>query len=171
MSLPRYYVKTESGTTGPHSLDALRQMADLRAFTDEALVGQENGTEWTVLRDLVELHAELFPPSARKFTLKGKSIEIINSKHNSDAPITVEAILHANLARQQVSEPPLSLEVKRRNRRQRDYWLLMIAGNLFGATLAVFLPHNPFVMVFLLSFFVVFNLGLYWVAFHVMARY
>jgi hypothetical protein len=171
MSLPRYYIKTESGTTGPHSLDALRQMAELRAFTEEALVAQENSTEWTLLRDLIELHAELFPPAARKFTLKEKSIDVINIKNNGDTPITVEAILHANLTRQQVSEPALSFEVKRPNRRHRDYWLLMIAGNLFGATLAVFLPHNPFVMVFLLSFFVVFNLGLYWVAFHVMARY
>ncbi len=171
MALPRYYIKTESGTTGPHSLDALRQMAELRAFTDEALVAQENGTEWIVLHDLIGLHAELFPPVASKFTLKEKSIEVINSKDNSDAPITVEAILHSNLTRQQVSTPPLSFDVRRPNHRQRDYWLLMIAGNLFGATLAVFLPHNPFVTVFLLAFFVVFNLGLYWVAFHVMARY
>jgi hypothetical protein len=110
-------------------------------------------------------------PPPRKFSLKAKEFKRDNAPETPAAP-GVHEILRQNLAVQKSMEPEVPLNLHdRRTHRRRDYLLVMLSGNTLGALAAVLLHGNVVVLVYLLAFFVIFNLGLYWVMFQVMDKY
>ncbi len=110
-------------------------------------------------------------PPPRKFALKAKSFEVANSRDTPAAP-SVHEILGQNLAVQKAIEPEVLPDlVDHRNNRRRDYWVLMIGGNVLGLLAWTLLHANPAFLVFLLSFGVVFNIALLWIMYAVMSKY
>jgi hypothetical protein len=110
-------------------------------------------------------------PAPRKFTFKAKDFASENVASTPPAP-SIHEILRDNLTAQKSAEPAVLPNLHdRRTRRRQDYWITMLAGNLLGAGSALFLPLNAVVLVYLLAFFVIFNLTLVWVMFQVMDKY
>lgn len=109
---------------------------------------------------------------ARKLHLKEKELtDLQNQKADRVLkPIKVEEILAENLEK----EPEFESEIEpgpALSRRGRDFLLLVVLGNLFLILTAILLPANPIVGVSLLSGFVLYNAGLWWVLYVVMDRY
>jgi hypothetical protein len=163
----RYYLYQDGQTTGPHSLEALRQMASLQAVKADAHVAAEDANQWTPLSATPDLAASIFPEKTR-FDLKPKQLTAIDNPIG-EPPISTEDTLRDNLARQLPLEKPMVFE-KRSNQRLRDYLFLVVVGNVPILPVAYFVPH-PVVLMFALGYFVVYNAGIYWVLFHVMSRY
>jgi hypothetical protein len=110
-------------------------------------------------------------PTPRKFAFKARSFDQANLPSQPPAP-SVHEILRHNLAVQKSAEPEILPHLHdRRTKRRRDYWITMLCGNALGGLAAVILPANVVVLVFLLAFFVIFNLSLAWILFHVMDKY
>jgi hypothetical protein len=110
-------------------------------------------------------------PPSRKFVFKARAFDQDNVASTSPAP-SVHEILRQNLSVQKSAEPEVLPHLHdRRTKRRRDYWITMLCGNALGGLAAVILPTNVVVLVFLLAFFVIFNLSLVWILFHVMDKY
>jgi hypothetical protein len=163
----RYYLPIDGQVSGPHSLTALKEMASVRAFNADTLIVAEGAETWVPLHTLPDLCAQLFP-TGTAYSLKNAPPR---ARAEAGPPIVVEEILHKNLANQTVHEAPLDPVDHRPNRRRRDFLLLFAAGNLVALTAFLLMPRDPIVMVPLGSFFVLFNIGVYWVFYHVMDRY
>ncbi len=58
-----------------------------------------------------------------------------------------------------------------KSRRQRDYWLLLIAGNLVTAGLAALGGFNPIALIHGLAAAVIFSLGLTWIRWSIVDDY
>ena len=113
------------------------------------------------------------PPPPKKFELKAREFERLNQKGpaGKGAEHDVFAILQQNRSVEQ-QKGLGEVEIKpTRSRRRRDYWLVLIAGNLVLAGVAVLGRSNAIVLVYDLAGFVVFNLGLTWVMWFVMDDY
>ena len=110
-------------------------------------------------------------PSPRKFAFKARSFDQANVASQPPAP-SVHEILRQNLAVQKSAEPEVLPHLHdRRTKRRRDYWFVMLSGNALGGLAAVILQGNIVALVYLLVFFVIFNLGLVWTMFFVMDKY
>jgi hypothetical protein len=166
--MPRYLLKTNGKTSGPHSLAALEQMSSVRAFDESALLTPEGAEEWKPVRDLPELQAVLFPPR-KAIPFKEKSFETVAQENNE--PISVDKILHANLVAEAKNAPPFNPVVRFPNRRRRDFLTAVILCDLLAAGVAWYLPHSQIVSVSVLSFVAITNLGLYWLFYQIMDRY
>ena len=84
----------------------------------------------------------------------------------------IHAILRANLARDQAKgENEVVPQNRRPSRRKRDFWLLLIGGNLLVAGTVGVLQKNVVTVVFGFSAMVFFSLGLIWVMWVVMDDY
>ena len=110
-------------------------------------------------------------PPPRKFTFKDNSFQRENTAATPPAP-SVHEILRDNLAVQKSIEPAVLPNLKdRRTKRRRDYWLLMLTMNPVIAYVGWLVYGDPVGSIFLLSFFVLFNVGLAWIMFQVMDKY
>ena len=90
----------------------------------------------------------------------------------SKADNEVHAILRANVARAKTQGLNSVIPQRRRpSRRQRDFWLLFIGGNLLVVMVVAELHRNVVTLVFGLSAIVFFSLGLIWVMWVVMDDY
>jgi hypothetical protein len=84
----------------------------------------------------------------------------------------VHAILRANLV--QADEAGLNaveLTPQRASRRKREYWLLLVGGNLLIAALVFGLSRNVVVLVFAGSGMIFYSLALTWIMWMVMDDY
>ncbi|ATC62756.1 hypothetical protein CMV30_01550 [Nibricoccus aquaticus] len=167
----RYYLALDGQVSGPHGLDALRDMASVHAFTRDTPATLEGTENWQPIHAHAELAAVLFPAAA-KFQLKAKAITLTT---DSVTPVSVEEILRTNLSAEALTTPPpdyIAQPTRPPGRaRNRDYALSALLANALGAAAWFIFPHNPVILVFLLSYLTIANLGLYWVMFHVMDRY
>jgi hypothetical protein len=110
-------------------------------------------------------------PPPRKFTLKEKSFAVENHRATPPAP-SIHEMLGQNLAVQKSVEPAVLPHLAdRRTNRRRDYWVTMLSGNALGAGALIFLHSNPVALVYLLGFFIIFNVCLLWVMYAVMSKY
>jgi hypothetical protein len=110
-------------------------------------------------------------PPPRKFTFKDNAFKRENVTATPPAP-SVHEILRANLAVQKSIEPAVLPNLKdRRTKRTRDYWFLMISLNSLAALTGVILGWDTISSIFLLSFYVIFNVSLPWIMFYVMDKY
>ena len=110
-------------------------------------------------------------PAPRKFTFKDKEFVRDNLRATPSAP-SVHEILRDNLAVQKSVEPEVLPNLKdRRTKRRRDYWLLMLTMNPLIALVGWMVYGSPVGSIFLLSFCVIFNIGLPWIMFQVMDKY
>lgn len=167
----RYYLALDGQVSGPHGLEALREMASVHAFTRDTLATPEGTENWLPIHAIPVLAETLFPASA-KFQLKGKAfIETADS----DKPIGVEDILRKNLAAEATRAAPVDYTARPSrspgSNRRRDFIFSIISANAIGVAAYAIFPSHPFILVPLLAYFVVINLGLYWIFFHVMSRY
>lgn len=94
----------------------------------------------------------------------------------SSAPVNneneVHAILRANAARAQArGANAVILQPRRPSRRKRDYWMLLVGGNLLIVALVFGLHPNVVTVVFGFSGVIFFSLGLSWVMWVVMDDY
>ena len=84
----------------------------------------------------------------------------------------VHGILRDNLDRANVAGlNDLAPKVRRRSRRKRDYWLLLLTVNAFFAFVMFGLNANPMTRLYGLAGFIMFTLGLTWVMWFVMDDY
>ena len=58
-----------------------------------------------------------------------------------------------------------------RSRRKRDYWFLLVAGNLLVIAMTSLSGYNPASMIFCLGGLVLVSLGLTWIMWFVMDDY
>lgn len=119
-----------------------------------------------------ELEQSLDPVTGGKLQLKEKALRDLKNLEADEIipPIEVEDILAGNLDKEKAFESDFEMGPLL-SRRGRDYLLLVILGNLGLILGAILLPNNPITGVSLLSLFVLFNAGLWWVLFVVMDRY
>ena len=111
-------------------------------------------------------------PPPRKFVLNpAKTFAVDNPRTTPPAP-SVHEILGQNLAVQQSVEPAVLPHLHdRRTKRRRDYWVTMSSGNCLGGAAMAFLHSNPVALIYLLAFFIIFNVSLLWVMYAVMDKY
>lgn len=110
-------------------------------------------------------------PAPRKFTFKDKEFARENLRATPPAP-SVHEILRANLAVQKSVDPEVLPNLKdRRTKRRRDYLVLLLTMNPLIAAAGWVVYGNPVGSVYLLAFFVMFNVGLPWIMFQVMDKY
>ncbi len=171
MPVARYYLALDGKVSGPHGLEALRDMASVHAFTRDTLATPEHVENWQPIHALPELADTLFP-AATKLQLKAKAITLTA---DSVTPISVEEILRNNIAADACPVLPPDYTTKsarpRGRARNRDFLVAAILGNGLGAAAWFFFPHNSVIAVFVLSYFTILNISLYWVIYHVMDRY
>lgn len=84
----------------------------------------------------------------------------------------VHAVLQENLDRANAAGlNDLAPLPKKRSRRKRDYWLMMVPGTLFFGFFAAMGPGNPLPFVYGIGGLVIFNIGLWWTMWHIMEDY
>ncbi len=169
---PRYFLQENGQRTGPHSLDVLRQKAEVYVITpDTPIITEDDPEGWAPLRESQVLCSALFPERPN-YTLAARTIDKVNALTEPHSAPSVHEMLRGNLARQRAVEGELlKPPPQRSNRRRLDYVFMVVFGNLFAALAWLLLPANPMVLVSLLGFVVIYNLGLAWVLFGVMDRY
>jgi len=172
-----YHVLEDEGRTGPHSLAVLRQKAEVHALhpcSRVRPVGAAADAAWTLVRDLPELHAHLFP--GRQLPRLGSvRFESANTRADASTEATdVHALLRDNTARQLAAEtaaPPKPL-AKIGARRRRDFWLLVVGAN--GAASAYIFSMAGFGAAqvgFLIVVAALVTTALHWMIFQVMDPY
>lgn len=110
-------------------------------------------------------------PAPRKFTFKDKEFIRENVRATPPAP-SVHEILRDNLAVQKTVEPEVLPNLRdRRTKRLRDFWVLMLTVNPVFAVFGWIFYGDPVGSIYLLAFFVLFNVGLPWIMFQVMDKY
>ncbi len=167
----RYFVIVDGKASGPHGIDALRQMASIHAFNRDSLITPEHAENWLPIHALPALGDQLFPP-VPKLQLKSR---VVVPTLDATTPVSVEELLRKNLTAEERLSPPRDYTQpaprapgKARN---RDYLIAALACNALGLAALLVLPRTPHIGVPLLAYFVVINVGLYWVFYHVMDRY
>ena len=171
-NLPRYYLALDGQLSGPHSLPVLQEMASVHAFTRDTLATPEGSENWLPIHAIPALADTLFP-SAAKFQLKEKTFA---ETADSDRPVSVDELLRANLDSEIRHVAPAdyttpSAPKSAGSSRRRDFLFSIVCANALGLAAYAVFPSHPFLLVPLLSYFVIINLGLYWIFYHVMSRY
>lgn len=110
-------------------------------------------------------------PAPRKFTFKDKEFTRENVRATPPA-LSVHEILRDNLAVQKSVEPEVLPNLRdRRTKRRRDYLILLLTMNPLIAAVGWMVHGSPIGSIYLLAFFVMFNVGLPWIMFQVMDKY
>lgn len=174
---PGYEILDHDRVSGPHSLVALRQMAEIYVLTPQTpvrLPARAGATPdaWRPISELPELHADLFPPRATPAPrlAGGEGPAPIDTLADARREsFDVLAIQRDNSARLRACEDDLLRDIgERPNLRRRDYLVCFVALNLFVAGAGQVVGYlNPF----LIGLAVIGNLGLAWVLYGVMSRY
>ena len=113
-------------------------------------------------------------PPRKYYTTKPREFDRVNAVPGTQAK-SDEHDIHALLRHNRAVEKSAKInevEIKRvTSRRKRDYWLLLVPGNLLVAVLTWPGRGNPFVLVCGLSGMVALSLGLTWIMWFVMSDY
>ena len=145
--------------------------ADAAEHTRDTLATPEGSENWLPIHAIPALAATLFP-AATKFQLKEK---VFVETADSDRPVSVDELLRTNLDSESRHVPPADYTTRPSRppgtARRRDFLFSIICANAVGLGAYAIFPSHPFVLVPLLAYFVIANLGLYWVFYHVMSRY
>ena len=173
---PRYYLVEDGKVTGPHSLEVLRQKAEIHVISPDNHVQPATPPDapWYPLREDAALLAALFP--ARPALSLGKArFTPANAPADTATPaVDVFALLRDNTARQVAAEralPPPPERPRRGARRKRDFLLVAVGGDALAIAFWFWAGQSTVHGVFVLSFVVVLTVSLYWVLFHVLDPY
>ena len=113
-------------------------------------------------------------PPPKKYDMKPREFDRVNAPAGNAGKST-EHDVYAMLQHNRTVEQQAGLnEVKIRpvkSRRKRDYWLLLLLGNLLLAIVGLVGLGNAFVMVSAGAGIVIFSLGITWVMWFVMEDY
>jgi hypothetical protein len=170
---PRFFLTLDGKRAGPFTLVALREMASAHAFTSDTLAAPEYDHNWQPIHAIPALRDALFPAAA-KLQLKAKTI---TPTVDSVTPVSVEDLLRTNLSAESRTTSPANLSTPIHPRRSpgrarnRDFAIALITCNALGLAAFFLLPRSPYIAIPLLAYFVVINVGLYWIFYHVMDRY
>lgn len=167
--MPRYRVKVGDKILGPHSEEALTEMASVRVFKPDALIAPELTEEWKAVQDIPELHAKFFPPK-RPIQLKARTFETVETaQQEGDGPVTVDQILKDNLAAE-ANRPHKPLR-RVPNRRRRDFLFSFVMINGVIAGLWYYLPRTRETDVAFGSAAALISVAIYWLFYQIMDRY
>jgi hypothetical protein len=170
MSNTRYYLVLDGAVAGPYSVVALKEMASVGTFTVDTLITPEGSDAWLPIHALPHLASALFHTKPLP-QLKPKEITFTTDAKD---PVSVEGILRDNLnveARREADHPtPLPSRPLGRDRR-RDFLVALSCANGLGLAVFAILPRSLYTDVPIASYFVMSNIGLYWIYYHVMDRY
>jgi len=87
-------------------------------------------------------------------------------------PNDVQSMLLQNRAiERHHGQDEVELKVPRMSRRKRDFWLLLVLGNMLVVALVALGSLNPMSVIFGLSAMVLLSLGLTWIMWFVMGDY
>ena len=171
MSDARYYLILDGKIAGPYGVRALQEMASVRSISIDTPIAREGSENWQSIGNDAELSAAVFPV-APKHQLKAK---VISYTPDARDPVSVEDLLRGNLsaaARREPSTAAIAAASPRPGRkRRRDFIVAIAACNALGLAAFFLLPRTPYILVPLLSYFVLSNIGLYWIYYQVMDRY
>ena len=172
---PPYFLLEDGRITGPHSLEVLRQKAEIHVISADTPIQPASLPEaaWRPLREDRPLHAFLFPARPTLSLGKAQYISANTPGDAASAPVDVFAMLRDNAARQNAAErdvplPPLPPRGKRRN---RDFLVVAIGGDALALGLWLWGGCNIVHGIFVLSLVVMLTLSLYWVLYHVLDPY
>jgi hypothetical protein len=190
---PVLFLRLNNEVRGPFGKDQLRELAELWVITPATEVSESAAGPWTRIQEAAGC-ADVFRErthyqfKAREFTrlnldttppVDHRDLIAAANRGNSAAPgappsaspkplNAIEEIIKLNRERDpQRGADGLKLMPPVKDRRRRDYWILLIGGNLvffFGAN-ALGGPAAGGIMVFM------FTLGLTWVMYGVMDKY
>lgn len=114
-------------------------------------------------------------PKPRSFAFKAKEFERVNAPTGAQEPSAdhdVYALRRQIREREQAAGlDNLVTRPKRRSRRRRDYWLLLLASNVVFGTLALLGRGNPAVFISGLAGAIILSIGLTWVMWFIMDDY
>lgn len=106
------------------------------------------------------------------FKAANASAPISRRREAKAAENDVHGILRDNVDRANAAGlNDLTPKVRRRSRRKRDYWLLLLTINAFFVFVGLGPYSNPTTQIYALAGFVMFTLGLTWVMWFVMDDY
>lgn len=170
MTPSRYYLVLDGQVGGPFGIAALGEMASVHAITRDTLATPEGAENWLPLHAIPALAETLFPVTP-KFQLKEK---VIQETADSDKPVVIEDLLRTNLqAEARSAPPPVPVRSGQRpgSSRRRDYIISALFANGLGLAGYAITPGSAYTSIPLISYFVIINIGLYWVFYQVMSRY
>lgn len=172
---PPYFLVEDGKVTGPHSLEVLRQKAEIHVISPDTHIqpAVPPDSPWYALREDAALLALLFPARPTLSLGKAHFTSANTPGDAASAPVDVFAMLRDNAARQSAAErdvplPPLPPRGKRRN---RDFLLVALGGDALAILFWLWAGKNTVHGIFVLSFVVVLTLSLYWVLYHVVDPY
>ncbi len=134
MNLPSFYLIENHEPTGPHSVQVLRQKAEILVITPDTAVKPSEPADalWAQIHEIPELCALLFPPkkalNLRTFA-PFKATPTIEAQHE---PVHVEDLLRTNALNQISAEEftPRKHSHSTRFRRNRNFILSALAINV-----------------------------------------
>lgn len=170
-----FYIKIpESGNLrGPLSLEQLQDLVEGGALTPETEITDDPEQALVRIRQAEELLQFLFPPQ-KGLTLKHHQAHGDTEAASSTPPLDVRDILQQNLEKERGHgmkvDQPASDKDQRQVAKWRSYWILNGPTNLLCLILFLLFQQqgNVIALVFLVSFFTLFNVGLAWLFFWVM---
>lgn len=175
----RYYLLEAGVSTGPFSLAVLRQKAEIHVLKPDDLVhpADHEATVWRPICEETELHASLFPARPGLSLGAATAFPAVNPEQDLDTAAThVLGLLRDNAEREAAARAEHDVfaaarpDNRGRNRR-RDFWTVVIGGNLFALIAFAIGGFNPLHGVFVAGFMAILTAGTYWVLYHVMDPY
>ena len=190
---PVLFLRLNNEVRGPFGKDQLRELAELWVITPATEVSESSAGPWTRIQEVTgcadvfrertqyqfkakefaKLNLDTTPPVDHRELIaaanRGKSTAPgFFPPASSKSPTTVEEVLKLNRERERQAGLDVLKPMPRAiNRRRRDYWIVLIVGNLvffFGLN-AIGGP----VVGGLMAFF--FTIGITWVMYGVMDKY
>ena len=113
-------------------------------------------------------------PPRKDYALKTRKFERVNAPAGSQKKST-EHDVYAILQQNRAEEKKFALnevQIKEnKSKRKRDFWLMLVGGNLLIVTLVIVTGFNVVSVIFGLAGIIILSLGLTWVMWQVMDKY
>ena len=125
-------------------------------------------------RDNVRSSADAPMPTAKELAIMaGPPTPVAKDPTRPKAgdPNDVFAVLEKNRANEHRTGKDVIVVKKVKSKRKRDYWMLLVGGNLLTVALVALGPLNPISLVFGLAGLVIISLGTTWIMWFVMDDY
>jgi hypothetical protein len=170
MNLPSFYLIEDHAPTGPHSVQVLKQKADIYAITLDTAVkpSEPADAHWAQIHEIPELSALLFPPKKNlnlRVFAPFNATPVIEASHE---PVHVEEMLRENALRQIAAEnfTPRKTSQGPRYRRNRAFIISALALNVPSFLAFCLMTAEVPAMVMAPTVAAVATAVLYWLMYH-----
>ena len=168
-----YLDEQQEKARGPFSLEQMCDLFEVGVLNANTRVAEGGASEWLAAADVPVFETALYRASGKSKLTKNSNYSVAETEDFGE-PVDPKQLLEQNVFCESKLKgtPPPTLKNRSATSRSRDYWVAMLAVNAVLAIVLIgFVGSSPYLMVPILSFAVLFNIGLPWLLFVVMDRY